>query len=118
LTVANLRALGVCIVIIIYLVLTNTFKTPSLVDVIFMSLGGICGALIAKASQFQSIKLLDVSRSTAVMPLESLFVVVFSYLFFDDLPSLIKLIGGGLVITGVIFLVIFRDEETEILEQE
>ena len=118
LTVANLRALGVCIVIIIYLVLTNTFKTPSLVDVIFMSLGGICGALIAKATQFQSIKLLDVSRSTAVMPLESLFVVILSYLFFDDLPSLIKLIGGGLVITGVIFLVIFRDEETEILEQE
>jgi hypothetical protein len=42
-----------------------------------MRLGGITGAYIAKACQFQAIKLIDVSRTTAVLPLESIFVVLF-----------------------------------------
>lgn len=118
LTVASLRALGVSIVVFIYLTVTGTFEIPSLLDVLFMTLGGISGAFVAKTSQFQSIKLLDVSRSTAVMPLESLFVVLFSYLFFGDLPSFVKLTGGVCIVTGVVFLVIFRGERADVLEHE
>ena len=118
LTVASLRALGVSIVVFIYLTVTGTFEMPSLLDVLFMTLGGISGAFIAKTSQFQSIKLLDVSRSTAVMPLESLFVVLFSYLFFGDLPSLVKLAGGVCIVTGVVFVVIFRGAKADVLEHE
>ena len=110
LTVANLRALGVAIVVLVYLIITERFQVPGLRDLVFMAFGGLTGAYIAKASQFQSIKLLDVSRSTAVMPLESLFVVLFSYFLFHDLPSVIKLIGGTVIIIGVVFLVIFRGE--------
>ena len=110
LTVANLRALGVAIVVLVYLIITERFQVPGLRDLVFMAVGGLTGAYIAKASQFQSIKLLDVSRSTAVMPLESLFVVLFSYFLFHDLPSVIKLIGGTVIIIGVVFLVIFRGE--------
>jgi len=110
LTVANLRALGVAIVVLVYLIITERFQVPGLKDLVFMAFGGLTGAYIAKASQFQSIKLLDVSRSTAVMPLESLFVVLFSYFLFHDLPSVIKLIGGTVIIIGVVFLVIFRGE--------
>jgi len=110
LTVANLRALGVAIVVLVYLIITERFQVPGLRDLVFMAVGGLTGAYIAKASQFQSIKLLDVSRSTAVMPLESLFVVLFSYFIFHDLPSVIKLIGGTVIIIGVVFLVIFRGE--------
>jgi drug/metabolite transporter (DMT)-like permease len=51
------------------------------------------------------------------MSLESLFVVVFSYFFFNDLPSLIKLIGGIGTIIGVVFLVIFRGEMGDALEE-
>jgi drug/metabolite transporter (DMT)-like permease len=79
-----------------------------------MAFGGLTGAYIAKACQFQSIKLLDVSHSTAVMPLESLFVVLFSYFIFQDLPSVIKLIGGVGIIIGVVFLVIFRGERADL----
>lgn len=118
LTVASLRALGVSVVVFLYLTVTNTFKMPGPLDVLFMTLGGISGGLIAKTSQFQSIKLLDVSRSTAVMPLESLFVIIFSYLFFDDFPSLVKLVGGVCIVTGVVFLVIFRGEKADVLENE
>ncbi|MGH7890204.1 MAG: DMT family transporter, partial [Thermodesulfobacteriota bacterium] len=105
LTVANLRSLGVAVVLFVYLLLTGRFEIPGLRDLIFMVLGGLTGAYIAKASQFQSIKILDVSRSTAVMPLESLFVVIFSYFFFNDLPSVVKLIGGVGTTFGVLFLV-------------
>jgi drug/metabolite transporter (DMT)-like permease len=118
LTVANLRALGVAGVVFIYLIITGRFEVPGLRDLVLMAFGGLTGAYIAKASQFQSIKLLDVSRSTAVMPLESLFVVLFSYFFFHDLPSVIKLIGGAGTIIGVVFLVIFRGERVDILEPE
>src|SRR3972149_201883 len=79
LTVVNLRALGVAIVVFVYLIITERFQAPGLRDLVFMAFGGLTGAYIAKACQFQSIKLLDVSHSTAVMPLESLFVVLFSY---------------------------------------
>ena len=114
LTVANLRALGVAIVVFVYLIITERFQAPGLRDLVFMAFGGLTGAYIAKASQFQSIKLLDVSHSTAVMPLESLFVVLFSYFIFQDLPSVIKLIGGAGIIIGVVFLVIFRGERADL----
>jgi drug/metabolite transporter (DMT)-like permease len=51
------------------------------------------------------------------MSLESLFVVIFSYFFFNDLPSVIKLIGGVGTIIGVVFLVIFRGERDAALEK-
>jgi len=118
LTVANLRALGVSIVLIVFLVATGTFEMPSrIIDIVFMALGGITGAYIAKASQFQAIKLIDVSRTTAVMPMESLFVVLLSYFIFHEIPSVIKLLGGALIITGVIFLVIFRGQKPEVLDK-
>jgi len=115
LMVATLRTLGVSITLFIYLIVTGTFNYPSFKDALYMSLGGISGAYIAKACQFHSIKLLDVSRTTAVMPLESLFVVILSYYIFDNIPSVIKLAGGVLIIIGVIFLVIFRDEKNDML---
>jgi len=117
LTVAQLRSLGVAILTFMYLIASGKFQIPGLRDIVLMVLGGLTGAYIAKASQFQSIKILDVSRSTAVMPLESLFVVIFSYLFFNDLPSVIKLIGGVGTTIGVIFLVIFRGERSDVLEE-
>ncbi|MGI9554154.1 MAG: DMT family transporter [Thermodesulfobacteriota bacterium] len=115
LTVATLRTLGVSIVVSIFLILTGTFEMPEFKDAIYMGFGGITGAYVAKACQFHSIKLLDVSRTTAVMPLESLFVVILSYFIFDDLPSAIKLAGGALIITGVVFIVIFRGEKNNLL---
>lgn len=118
LMVANLRALGVSIVMIIFLVVSGTFEMPSrFIDIVFMALGGITGAYIAKASQFQAIKLIDVSRTTAVMPLESLFVVLLSYFIFQEIPSVIKLMGGGLIITGVVFLVIFRGKKPDVMDK-
>lgn len=110
LTVATLRTLGVSVVLFFYLVVTGTFAAPSWKEIIIMALGGTTGAYIAKASQFHSIKLLDVSRSTAVMPMESIFVVLLSYFLFDDIPSTVKLAGGGAIILGVVFLVLFRGE--------
>ncbi|NIT12689.1 MAG: EamA family transporter, partial [Candidatus Dadabacteria bacterium] len=108
LTVANLRTLGVSIVVFIYLIMLGKFRLPAGIDFIYMALGGLTGAYIAKASQFQSIKLLGIARSTAVMPLESIFVILFSYTIFNELPSVIKLIGGFMIISGVIFLIVFR----------
>lgn len=115
LTVANLRALGVSIVMLTFLLVTQRFVMPDLIDIIYMALGGLSGAYIAKASQFQSIKLLDVSRSTAVMPLESLFVIAFSFMIFHELPPMIKLLGGFLIVSGVVVLVIFRGQQNDIL---
>ncbi len=115
--VANLRSLGVAIVLLVYLISTGRFQMPGLRDLIFMILGGVTGAYIAKASQFESIKLIGVSQSTAVMSLESLFVVIFSYFIFNDLPSTIKLIGGIGTIIGVVFLVIFRGVRGDVVEE-
>jgi len=114
-TVANLRSLGVAVVLFIYLVSTGRFQMPGLRDLSFMVLGGVTGAYIAKASQFESIKLIGVSQSTAVMSLESIFVVIFSYFIFNDLPSVVKLIGGVGTLIGVVFLVIFRGGKVDAL---
>ena len=71
-------------------------------------LGGTCGAFIGKAFQFQAIKLVDVSRTTAITPLEAVFVVLLSYIFFDTIPDTLKLFGGLLIVLGVILLLVFR----------
>ncbi len=108
--VATLRSLGVSIVGILYLCVSGKFQFPSNIDLINMLIGGTCGAYIGKALQFQAIKLVDVSRTTAVTPLEAVFVVLLTFLFFDTVPSSMKLFGGGLILTGVIFLLIFRKD--------
>ena len=109
--VATLRSLGVSIIVIIYLVLFGKFQFPSYEDLIFMLIGGTCGAYIGKALQFQAIKLVDISRTTAITPLEGVFVVLLTMVFFDTVPSTIKLIVGTLIMIGVIFLLIFRKEK-------
>lgn len=115
LMVATLRTLGVSIVLFVYLTLTGTFEPPTPAQAVVMACGGACGAYIAKASQFHSIKLLDISRTTAVMPMESIFVLIFAHVFFDDLPSTTKLLGGAAIITGVVFLVVFRGRGNGVL---
>lgn len=113
LMVATLRCLGVSITLFFYLIITGTLQMPTFKQIIIMAFGGITGAYIAKASQFQAIKLLDISRTTAVMPLESIFVILLSYFLFDDLPSLAKLLGGAGIIIGVVFLVLFRADKVD-----
>ncbi len=118
LMVASLRALGVSLFLITYLIITGTFEMPSSpIDIIFMALGGITGAYVAKASQFQAIKLIDISRTTAVLPMESLFVILLSYALFEEIPSNAKLLGGALIITGVAFLVICRGQKPEVMDK-
>jgi len=109
-TVVTLRSLGVAVFAIIYLVLTSKFQVPSAVDILYMLIGGTCGAYIGKACQFQAIKLVDISRTTAVTPLEAVFVVILTFIFFDTIPSTIKLIGGGLILIGILFLLTTRQE--------
>jgi drug/metabolite transporter (DMT)-like permease len=109
--VATLRSLGVSIIGILYLIFSGRFQLPNNVDLVYMIIGGTCGAYIGKALQFQAIKLVDVSRTTAVTPLEAVFVVLLTFLFFDTVPSSLKLIGGFLIIIGVIFLLVFRKEK-------
>ena len=111
--VATLRSLGVSIIGVLYLLFSDRFQLPSNIDLIYMLIGGTCGAYIGKALQFQAIKLVDVSRTTAVTPLEAVFVVLLTFFFFDTIPSSSKLIGGGFIVVGVIFLLIFRKENLD-----
>ena len=113
LTVATLRTFGVSAILLAYLLATGTVDAPAPRDILLMGLGGTCGAYIAKSCQFYAIKLLDLSRSTAVMPLESLFVVLMSLAIFGSAPSTVKLLGGVCILAGVVFLVIFREQKTE-----
>ncbi len=113
LTVATLRTFGVSVILLSYLLITGTIEIPTFREILLMGAGGTCGAYIAKSCQFYSIKLLDLSRSTAVMPLESLFVVLLSLAFFNSVPSTVKLLGGVCILAGVVFLVIFRDTKGE-----
>ena len=111
--VATLRSLGVSIIGVLYLLFSDRFQLPSNIDLIYMLIGGTCGAYIGKALQFQAIKLVDVSRTTAVTPLEAVFVVLLTFFFFDTIPSSSKLIWGGFIVVGVIFLLIFRKENLD-----
>jgi len=105
--VAVLRSLGVSILVGLYLIYFNKFQLPTPTDFIYMLIGGTCGAYIGKAFQFQAIKLVDISRTTAITPLEAVFVLILTYIFFDSVPSTIKLIGGSLILLGVLSLIIF-----------
>ncbi len=115
LTVSTMRTMGVSVILLVYLMASGTLQIPGTRELLLMAAGGTCGAYIAKSLQFYSIRLLGLSRSTAVMPLESLFVVLLSLVFFDTIPSTAKLLGGACIIIGVVFLVMFRDEKTEAL---
>ena len=106
--VATLRSMGVVIIGFLYLIISGKFQLPNSDDFFMMLLGGTCGAYIGKAFQFQAIKLVDVSRTTAITPLEAVFVIFLSFIFFDTVPDLYKLIGGFLIILGVILLLVFR----------
>jgi drug/metabolite transporter (DMT)-like permease len=105
--VAVLRSVGVSLLIGIYLLCFNKFQLPSSIDLLYMFIGGTCGAYVGKAFQFQAIKLVDISRTTAITPLEAVFVLILTYIFFETVPSTIKLIGGAIILVGVLTLIIF-----------
>ena len=105
--VAVLRSVGVSLLIGIYHLCFNKFQLPSSIDLLYMFIGGTCGAYVGKAFQFQAIKLVDISRTTAITPLEAVFVLILTYIFFETVPSTIKLIGGAIILVGVLTLIIF-----------
>ena len=105
--VSVLRSVGVSLLIGIYLLCFNKFQLPSSIDLLYMFIGGTCGAYVGKAFQFQAIKLVDISRTTAITPLEAVFVLILTYIFFETVPSTIKLIGGAIILVGVLTLIIF-----------
>ena len=105
--VAVLRSVGVSLLIGIYLLCFNKFQLPSSIALLYMFIGGTCGAYVGKAFQFQAIKLVDISRTTAITPLEAVFVLILTYIFFETVPSTIKLIGGAIILVGVLTLIIF-----------
>ncbi len=80
---------------------------PSLFDFILLSFVGILGG-VANLFLSQSYKLSEVSLVTPLKYLSLIFAIIFGYLIWDEIPTLVTLFGSFLVILSS--LIIFRRE--------
>jgi len=80
---------------------------PSLKDFILLSLVGVLGG-VANLLLSQSYKLSEVSLVTPLKYLALIFGIIFGYLIWDEVPTILTLFGSTLVILSS--LIIFRRE--------
>jgi len=80
---------------------------PSLKDFILLSLVGVLGG-VANLLLSQSYKLSEVSLVTPLKYLALIFGIIFGYLIWDEVPTILTLFGSALVILSS--LIIFRRE--------
>jgi len=80
---------------------------PSLKDFILLSLVGVLGG-VANLLLSQSYKLSEVSLVTPLKYLALIFGIIFGYLIWDEVPTILTLFGSALVILSSV--IIFRRE--------
>lgn len=69
-----------------------------------IALGAFFGSFVGLLSFYYSYRFIAASRSSIIQSLKGIFVLIFSFLFFRNLPLPIQLLGGAITISGVLVL--------------
>lgn len=69
-----------------------------------VSIGSVLGPFLAAFLGYLSLKYIEVSKAAMVRTVRSLFVLVGSFLMFENIPNTLQLTGGAITIIGVILI--------------
>lgn len=105
LTLAGGRTLYYLLFISIYTFSTGSFQIPPHPNAYLLAaLGGFAGAFGAFILFYQSLELIQVSKSISVKTSEPFLTALFSFLIFSTLLDLNQIVGGILIVAGILVL--------------
>ncbi|MFH1894644.1 MAG: DMT family transporter [Patescibacteria group bacterium] len=75
---------------------------------ILSALGGILGGVIGVVFFFKALELADLSKANIIRTMDPFVVIAYSFFVFQEVPTLNKLFGGLIIVTGVVLLTLSR----------
>lgn len=91
----------VSLIALFYFNLSFEIPKSALINI---SIGSILGPFLTATLGYLAIKYIEISKAAMVRSVRSLFVLVGSFLFFNNIPGIYQLIGGAFTILGVILV--------------
>lgn len=88
----------------IYMLLRESFTYPSVWLVVATCVASGLGPFLNMWAYFEALKLIEASKVVLIRAASPLFVLVGTALILNDMPKLIKIIGGTVLLIGVVVL--------------
>ena len=99
------RVGGAALIIILYTLLINKVEFSGDISHWAATLAGaFLGPCCSFLFTFRSYRYWSLSRSSIVLTIQPLFVLPMSYIVLGQLPTVLQLIGGGIILTGALWL--------------
>jgi drug/metabolite transporter (DMT)-like permease len=97
--------------IVLYALLFGKLNTPvPSIVLVYAIIGAVLGPVIGFLLFYKALSVYDVSKVATVMTMQPFFTAVCSFAILSLVPTANQLVGGGLVVTGVIFLGIVKEK--------
>lgn len=98
------RLIFISIILLPYALLTNSLQLPEGIVFTYSIVGAFVSAVIGITFFYKALQKASLSKVMIVRTLEPLFVVVYAFLVFSDVPGMVQLAGGALIIAGTVML--------------
>lgn len=100
-----MRALFSFVVIFTYALSTGNIQTDKMHLMPYIAVTSIITMVIGFWFFLRAIQAMEVSKVMVVRSIDPFFVILYSFIFFRTIPSLIEIIGGIVIIIGIIILI-------------
>ena len=110
-----LRSVSILPMLFVYTVGTNHFVIPSVP--LFFAMGGaaILSQVIGFFFFFNALRLMEVSKITVLRSVDPFLVVLYSLIIFKQVPNIMALAGGLLIVVGIIIMVAGKELKKKII---
>lgn len=94
-----------CPFALLYAVAFGVLQLPSSTDLLTIMIGALLSPFLGFMLLYKALSLAEVSRVSALRASFPFFVALYSFMFFHTIPSPRQMLGGGVIITGILFLI-------------
>lgn len=96
------------LILLIYTVSLQKLQAPTYPVLIFAFLGGVLGGTIGVYFFYKALEIAEISKVNIIRTIDPFVVVAYSFLIFQEIPTLKQMIGGFLIVAGVVLLTLSR----------
>jgi len=93
---------------------TGSYLQPTGLGLYLVIIVPLFTAVIAQDFNYKALKYVDVSKATIVKNVGPFLVMLWSFLFFNEVLSPQRLLGGIIIIAGVTMIILFRKKKENI----
>lgn len=104
----HLRVSLVTLILFSYTFFSGKLETPTKSVLLLSFIAGTLGAAIGITFFYKALDLADLSKVNIIRTIDPFVVVLYAFLFLQEIPTLNQLLGGSIIVFGVIILIMSR----------